>query len=110
MILLNKYYTFVTSPFLAAGPSPAPFCSIFKAHQCLTWCLRCGSSLLSDHDTKTCLPLRRTHQKDLSQTHSNGVSWGLPSGSLSGSDFWVVFAVTVGRPSVVVYEDFYDST
>ena len=28
LILLNKYYTFVTSPFLSASPSPAPVCSI----------------------------------------------------------------------------------
>ena len=30
LILPNKYYTFVTSPFLSASPSPAPFCSIFR--------------------------------------------------------------------------------
>ena len=29
LILPNKYYTFVTSPFLSASPSPAPVCSIF---------------------------------------------------------------------------------
>ena len=29
LVLPNKYYTFVTSPFLSASPSPAPFCSIF---------------------------------------------------------------------------------
>ena len=29
LILPNKYYTFVTSPFLSPSPSPAPFCSIF---------------------------------------------------------------------------------
>ena len=63
LILPNKYYTFVTSPFLPAGPLPAPFCSIFKVHKCLTRCLRCGSVLLSDYDTILCLPLRRTHQK-----------------------------------------------
>ena len=28
-VLPNKYYTFVTSPFLSASPSPAPVCSIF---------------------------------------------------------------------------------
>ena len=31
LILPNKYYTFVTSPFLSASPSPAPFCSIFRS-------------------------------------------------------------------------------
>ena len=29
LILPNKYYIFVTSTFLSASPSPAPFCSIF---------------------------------------------------------------------------------
>ena len=29
LILPNKYYTFVTSTFLSASPSPAPFYSIF---------------------------------------------------------------------------------
>ena len=28
LVLPNKYYTFVTSPFLSASPSPAPVCSI----------------------------------------------------------------------------------
>ena len=28
LIVHNKYYTFVTSPFLSASPSPAPVCSI----------------------------------------------------------------------------------
>ena len=28
-VLPNEYYTFVTSPFLSASPSPAPVCSIF---------------------------------------------------------------------------------
>ena len=30
LVLPNKYYTFVTSPFLSPSPSPAPFCSIFR--------------------------------------------------------------------------------
>ena len=32
-ILPIKYYTFVTSPFPPAGPSPGPFCSITGTHQ-----------------------------------------------------------------------------
>ena len=48
LILPNKYYTFVTSPFLSPSPSPAPFCSIFGHPKrldlwfglCLGLCLR----------------------------------------------------------------------
>ena len=30
LIVHNKYYTFVTSPFLSASPSPSPVCSILE--------------------------------------------------------------------------------
>ena len=48
LILPNKYYTFVTSPFLSASPSPAPFCSIFRGPNRLDLWLDLRLKLLFD--------------------------------------------------------------
>ena len=45
-VLPNEYYTFVTSPFLSASPSPAPVCSIFGSPNRLDlWLDLCLKSL-----------------------------------------------------------------
>ena len=51
LILPNKYYTFVTSPFHSASPSPAPVCSI------------CGSPNRLDLWLNLCLKLLFDFQK-----------------------------------------------
>ena len=47
-VLPNKYYTFVTSPFLSASPSPAPVCSIFWGPNRLDLWLDLSLKLLFD--------------------------------------------------------------
>ena len=61
LILPNKYYTFVTSPFLSASPSPAPFCSIFRGPNRLDlWLDLCLKLLFDCHKNEGLLHISFT--------------------------------------------------
>ena len=61
LVLPNKYYTFVTSPFLSASPSPAPFCSIFRGPNRLDlWLDLCLKLLFDCHKNEGLLHISFT--------------------------------------------------
>ena len=61
LTLPNKYYTFVTSPFLSASPSPAPFCSIFRGPNRLDlWLDLCLKLLFDCHKNEGLLHISFT--------------------------------------------------
>ena len=128
LILPNKYYTFVTSPFLSASPSPAPVCSIFGSPNRLDlWldlCLKllfdcqrkwkmtngvagdmhlefvviCGRFWEADHPLITKKPAR------------NPPICGHTCGAHCGADFGGSFKAEFARQSIVAYESFSRST
>ena len=60
-VLPNKYYTFVTSPFLSASPSPAPVCSIFGSPNRLDlWLDLCLKLLFDCHKNEGLLHISFT--------------------------------------------------
>ena len=60
-VLPNKYYTFVTSPFLFASPSPAPVCLIFGSSKWLDlWLDLCLKLLFDCHKNEGLLHISFT--------------------------------------------------
>ena len=128
LILPNKYYTFVTSPFLSASPSPAPVCSIFGSPNRLDLWLDLCLKLLFDCKNnwkvtngvagdiwRECVVIfvrfwEADHPLITKKPARNPPICGHTCGANCGADFGVVLEVTFGRQSVVVYEVFSHST
>ena len=126
--IYDKYFTFVTSPFLSESPSPAPVCSIFwgpnRLDSWLDLCLKLlfdcqnlwkvTNGVAGDISRECVVIFVRLWEADhpvITKKHPrNPQICGHTCGANCGADFWIVLEVTFGRRSVMVYEVFSHST